>query len=230
MWDFDSNPITGYDDSKTFGENLSIIEGKIIPLIIYFITQIKVLISLGLVPISYKTCSTFLMTNNTLKLFVLLSIVISCNKTLPGEHTSLAFENNSSNTVYVSKGILNKGLDDYGSKQVHIGLPKVKCEVAPNSINYDTAPIYGSGVSYSYENIFSRTKVAERCLVYVVPFYSTETLGTYEPLYDFKLVCYELTFNDLVSLNFHLYYPPNEKMKHIKMDPPYSSFTDEIQE
>ena len=36
MWDFDSNPITGYDDSKTFGENLSIIEGKIIPLIIYF--------------------------------------------------------------------------------------------------------------------------------------------------------------------------------------------------
>lgn len=164
-----------------------------------------------------------------LNLFILLPIVISCNKTYPNEHTALAFENNSLNTVYVSNCIVNETLQDYNSKQAYIGLPKVKCEVAPNSINYDTAPIYGSGVFYSYENIFSRTKVAERCLVYVVPFYSTEELGTYEPLYDFKLVCYELTFEDLVSLDFHLYYPPNEKMKNVKMDPPFSSFTDKFQ-
>lgn len=151
-------------------------------------------------------------------------ICISCNKNLPGEHATLAFENNSSEIVYVSGGILNVGLDDYRSSSISIGLPKEKCEVAPNTINYDTAPIHGSGVAYSYEYVFSRANTAERCIVYVVPFYSTEEINGNKSLYDYKLVCYELTFEDLLSLDFHLYYPPNEKMKNVKMDPLYESF------
>ena len=157
---------------------------------------------------------------------LLVSVCFSCKKILPGEHASLAFENNSTETVYVVGGILNKGLDDYSSNAVSIGLPKEKCEVAPNSINYDTAPIHGSGVAYSYENVFSKAKTADRCLVYVVPFYSTENIGGHKPLYDYKLVCYELTLDDLVLLDYHLYYPPNEKMQNVKMDPPYESFAD----
>lgn len=157
-------------------------------------------------------------------LLSVLFICISCNKILPGEHATLAFENNDSETVYVCGGILNAGVEDYSSTITSIGLPKEKCEVAPNSVNYHTSPIYASGVAYSYEYVFSRTKSADRCLVYVVPFYSTEEINGNKSLYDYKLVCYELTFEDLLSLDFHLYYPPNEKMKNVKMDPLYETF------
>lgn len=157
-------------------------------------------------------------------LLVLVFVCISCNKILPGEHAFIAFENNSSDTVYVVGGILNEELFDYKSMTISVGSPKKYCEVAPYSINYNTAGITGSGVAYSYENVFSRTKVAETCLVYVAPIYSTESIGE-KPLFDCKLVCYELTFDDLVKLDFHLYYPPNEKMKYVKMDPPYETFS-----
>ena len=154
--------------------------------------------------------------NNLLVLFC-----ISCNKILPGEHAKLALENNSSETVYVSGAYLDVGLFDYQSKKSSIGVPKESCEVAPHSINYHVADIYGSGVAYSYEYVFSRTKTAEKCLVFVAPYYSTVEIGEYLSLFDYKLVCYELTYKDLVSLDFHLYFPPNEKMKNVKMDPPY---------
>lgn len=36
IWDFGSNPITGYDKTKTYRDNLSIIKRKIIPFIISF--------------------------------------------------------------------------------------------------------------------------------------------------------------------------------------------------
>ncbi len=150
------------------------------------------------------------------------AICVSCSKVDQGEHAYLVFENNSPDTVYVDGGILNVELGDYWSQCTSIGLPKDRCEVAPGSINYETALIYSSGMTYSYEYVFSRAKTAERCLVYVVPFYSTEELG--KPLYDYKFVCYELTYEDLVLLDFHLYYPPNEKMKDVKMDPPYETF------
>lgn len=93
----------------------------------------------------------------TLIIVILVSVCISCNKILPGEHAALVFENNSSNTIYVDGGILNVGIDEYSSKNTTIGRPKEQCEVAPNSINYNIAPIYGSGVAYSYENVFYRT-------------------------------------------------------------------------
>lgn len=165
------------------------------------------------------------MKKSILTIATLVSICISCNKILPGEHSTLAFENNSSDTIYVVGGILNKGIDDYSSKKVSIGLPKKYCEVAPKSINYHTAPIHASGVAYSYENVFTKTKNAKKCLVYVVPFYSTENIAEGKPLYDYKLVCFELSLEDLISLDYHLYYPPNEKMRYVKMYPPYEALT-----
>lgn len=156
---------------------------------------------------------------------ILVSVCISCNKILPGEHATLAFENNSMETIYVVGGILNEGIDDYDTKRMSIGLPKERCEVAPNSINYETAPIYRQGVAYSYENVFSKTKIAEKCLVYIVPYYSTENIEGNRPLYDYKLVCYELTLEDLFQLDYRLCYPPDERMQHIKMDPPFETFS-----
>ena len=162
------------------------------------------------------------------KYLLIVSILVffctSCFKNMPGEHGTLAFENNSSDTVYVIGGILNTALADYRTKQRTCACDRKMCEVAPYSINYEIAPIYGSGVAYSYENVFFKTKVAERCLVYVVPFYSIDDKEENKSLYDYKMVCYELTYEDLQSLGFHLYYPPNEKMKDVKMDPPYETF------
>ena len=44
---------------------------------------------------------------------------------------------------------------------------------------------------------------------------------------DAKIVSYELTLDDLINLDFHLYFPPNGKMRSIKMYPPYESFIPE---
>ena len=63
--------------------------------------------------------------------------------------------------------------------------------------------------------------------MYVVPFYPDEEHPITQPLYYYKLVCYELTLEDLQALDFHLYDPPNEKMANIPMDPPYKTFVTE---
>ena len=140
------------------------------------------------------------MKTRIINLLMLAIAFNSCNKILPGEHGYLVFENTGPDKVYVDGGILDETIVSYRDNCNTIGWPKDICEVAPYSINYNTCPIYASGVAYSYEYVFSRTKTAKTCLVY------------------------ELTYEDLVLLDFHLYYPPNEKMKNVKMDPPYETF------
>ena len=58
------------------------------------------------------------MNKRILIIAVMVSVCLSCNKILPGEHATLAFENNSSDTIYVVGGILNQGVDDYNSKKI----------------------------------------------------------------------------------------------------------------
>lgn len=152
-----------------------------------------------------------------LTIAILVSACISCSRIRPGEHATLAFENNSSDTIYVVC-VPNDGVYDPSPRVVPTHFSKQSCEVAPNSINNDVAPLHFSGVAYSYEHYFSNTKNA-KLFVYIVPIYSRDNQ------YDNTLVCYELTREDLISLDYHLYFPPNEKMRHIKMDPPYETFS-----
>ena len=155
---------------------------------------------------------------DSLLVITLVLLYVSCSKVGPGEHAYLAFENNGLDTVYV---------ESYFPEDSLFPLPhrfsesKDGCGIAPGTINYKTLAICGCGLCYSYEFVFSKTKTSDRVFVYVVPFYPEEGNYPPRPLYDYKLVCYELTFEDLVSLDYHLYYPPNEKMKNIKMEPPY---------
>ena len=44
------------------------------------------------------------------------------------------------------------------------------------------------------------------------------------------LARYYFTLQDMERLDWKFSYPPNEAMKDIKMDPPYSSFTDNVQQ
>lgn len=155
------------------------------------------------------------------RFFVLAFVVIfiSCSKVGPGEHGHLAFENNSSDTVYVE----NFFDDGHVYMDYHFGVSEEYCGIAPGSVNYETLSIYSSGMCYSYEYVFSKKKTYDKIYVFVVPFYPKESCPP-KPLFSYRLVCYELTYEDLLSLDFHLYYPPNEKMKNVKMEPPYETF------
>ena len=161
------------------------------------------------------------------KLFLLVLFIqifcISCSKVRPGEHGYLIFENNSSDTIYVENTFSIPDID------ILLSETPEDCGIAPGEINYNTLPICSSGMCYSYEYVLGK-KRDRSIFVYVVPFYPCREYHEGEeliPIYDYRLICYELTFDDLVSLNFHLYYPPNEMMKNIKMEPPYSYFHSE---
>ena len=145
----------------------------------------------------------------------------SCSQVGPGEHGFLAFENNSSNTIYVRLA----SISEIRSPSLFVmGSPKESCGIAPGSTKEVLTP-GSSGVPYSYEDVLS--KPGSKKYVIVVPFYPDKDHPITQPLYYYKLVCYELTLEDLQALDFHLYYPPNETMANIPMDPPYKTFVTE---
>lgn len=164
--------------------------------------------------------------NLHVNLFLVLAVQLTCvlcSKVGPGEHGNLAFENNSLNTIYVAS-LFPENLEGQAPLPRRFNVSEKYCGIAPGEINYETLSLYSSGLCYSYEDVLLKSKSYDRILVYVVPFYPPEDSYLPKPLFDYKLVCYELTYDDLVFLDFHLYYPPNEKMKNVKMDPPYESF------
>lgn len=155
-------------------------------------------------------------------LFLWIYCIVSCDiyHVPEGEHNTLSFENSSKDTIYVNHLIWTWGGDEPDPREDFLfHLPIEKCEVAPGKVNHDTCII-----PFSYESAFTRTK---HCIVYVVPFYADADNRPTKPLYDYKLVSYDLTIEDLNDLDFHLVYPPDERMKNIKMEPPYSYFHSE---
>ena len=120
------------------------------------------------------------------RFFVLAFVVIfiSCSKVGPGEHGHLAFENNSSDTVYVE----NFFDDGHVYMDYHFGVSEEYCGIAPGSVNYETLSIYSSGMCYSYEYVFSKKKTYDKIYVFVVPFYPKESCPP-KPLFSYRLVC-----------------------------------------
>lgn len=147
-------------------------------------------------------------------LFIILSGFVACYRIPPGEHGWLMFENNSDNTVYVTEHVAKnmdalKSIPFSGSKKSHT--------VNPHEINNEAIPL-GYNLTYeSYVNYYGRV------LIFVFPEYYDYSVSWERH----KIVSYELSLEDFVSLDFHLYYPPNEKMKNIKMDPPFETFVHE---
>lgn len=154
--------------------------------------------------------------------FLWLGCTVSCDiYHIPdGEHNTLSFENNSKDVIYVNHMIwIWGGAEPSPRTQFVFGRSIELCEVAPGTINYNTCLH-----SFSYEYAFTTTN---HCIVYVVPFYADSNNIPDKPLYDYKLVSYDLTLEDLISLDFHLSFPPDERMKKIKMDPSYDYFHSE---
>ena len=145
-----------------------------------------------------------------LLIFIVLISAVSCDVIFhrdPNGHYYFACTNTSDNTVYI----------DEFSPDVSIhylfGYPEEFHRVDPGITNNRLCP---SG-RRTYES-YLRDK--DILYIYVFPSYTDEAVV----LDDFKLVCYKLTLDDFIALDFRLSYPPDERMKDMEMDPPYNSF------
>lgn len=160
------------------------------------------------------------MKNRSLVL-LLICCCSSCYHIREGEHAEFTFENNSQDTVYVDNWIWIWDSPDMGVRSEYVfHVRKESCGVPPGTIKSVCVLAFNNRVT-SYEYAFTKTK---KCIVYAVPFYERPTNLPKKPLYDYKMVSYELTLDDLIALDFHLAYPPDERMKNVKMDPAYETF------
>ena len=145
-------------------------------------------------------------------------ICLSCNKRPANEHYYLSFKNTSSDTVYITNHywLYDNDRPVPGFSRVHpFRLGPDDHAVPPGATKKEVDRLQ---YWLTYEYIFTKTDVFK---VYVLPVYVApgEDDGTWIPL-----VRYDLSLDDMVSLNYYLSYPPDERMKGVKMDPSYESF------
>lgn len=144
--------------------------------------------------------------------FILLAwICVSCDImfTPANEHLDLACENNSNKTVYLAMYI-----NPPSYRHRPFAFPEEHCAVEPGTTNYRIS-ILRSG-----DSLEQRYKANEFLCFYVFPSYTHEAVY----LDEFKLVSYKLSLDDMIALDFKLSYPPDERMKDMEMDPPYTTF------
>ncbi len=150
------------------------------------------------------------MKKNILFIVLLEYAFVSCDILLhkdPNEHYYFACTNTSDNTIYI---------DTFGPDvSIHylFGYPIEFHRVDSRTTNNSLCP----GGWLSYESYLKEYNVI---CVYVFPSYTDEAVV----LNDFKLVCYKLTLDDFIALDFRLSYPPDERMKNMQMSPPYEIF------
>ena len=158
--------------------------------------------------------------------FCLVGFVFTCfccNPIPDTEHTHLSFENNSDYDIALEREYGHEGGDPYYSQSdgsypfSDYGSNGAAHCVDSKTTNYNVMPLR----RYSFERLFNNI---DSYIVYVFPKRYTreewEAIG--KPKWDdVKLVSYELTLNNLIELDSHLSFPPDERMKKVKMDPEY---------
>ena len=150
-----------------------------------------------------------MMNRRTLIILLAACGFVSCDVLLHNpsdKHYCYSCENTSDNTVYLSCFWPNT------ERHYPYGFPEEFHAVAPGTTNNNLEP----WPLRSLEDMFEDTTL----WFYVFPSYVHEAVY----LDEFKLVVYKLTLDDLIALDFKLSYPPDERMKNMEMDPPYSSF------
>ena len=152
----------------------------------------------------------------------------SCDMEFPGpeRHYDIPFKNNSNSSIYIVWKPLyynnNQPLDTliYYSNDPTQDCPNTTHKAEPGEENTRALHSYFD----PWEKKFHSTYYGFDTLVVVV--YNADTLETY----GWKLVCnnyiqkYDLTLEDLQSVNFKLSFPPTKEMKHIHMWPPYGTY------
>lgn len=101
------------------------------------------------------------------------------------------------------------------------GLPRSRYQVAPQMTRTDLF-ILREASPFVKKETFERLLESAEDYYYIYVLPNDYDGVSYHS--DVKIVSYDLTLEDLESLDFHLYYPPNERMSGVKMDPPYETF------
>ena len=158
---------------------------------------------------------------------LLLFLVLSCDKRPRNEHYFIYFTNTSSDVIYVGNWYWIWGdKPDYLDSIYHpCNPPEEKLAVAPNTTNNSALALR---YWLTYEYMFKHT---DTFTVYVFTDYFSASQHQDLSLDDLillrnelTLACYKLSLNDLVTLDYQLSYPPDERMRNITMEPPYESY------
>lgn len=157
-------------------------------------------------------------------LFFSVFLVLACDKRDPKEHWVIYFTNNSDDTVmvfnYYWSTYSDNTYEDPKKSDHRLRGPRNRYQVAPQMTRTDLFILREASPfikKETFERLFERI---ECYYIYVLP-------NDYDGVSyhsDARIVCYGLTLDDLINLDFHLYYPPDEKMRGIYMDPPYETF------
>jgi len=120
----------------------------------------------------------------------------------------VVFANDSEYNITVYIGVVPYSMG--GSLYPDTLLPKVKC-----GINYDAKQEKGYSYNFEYQN--------NDTLCFFI--WNTDMVSKYE-WDDFRdsynILCrYDLSKQDIETLQFRISYPPTERMKNVKMYPPY---------
>lgn len=142
--------------------------------------------------------------------------VVGCEHN-PDHHFQIMFHNNSHQDIWVHGLRPEQGsvVPDTVSREGHWeDLYKIE------KGNSSMSPLTLSHWKLDYEYVFQQGS-------YYSVFIRTCSIFTHEHWYPedwYELARYDLTLNDLITLNWEISYPPDERMKSIRMWPPFDSY------
>jgi hypothetical protein len=133
-------------------------------------------------------------------------------------HYSIVFVNNADKTLYV-----NRLTDTILSKYANNPYNNL-CKTLPHEVNETGLNNVSNGVFYCWESSFNDINEipSDTLMVYI---FDEEVLknNSWGVVVENYMILqrYDLSLPDLQKLNWHVFYPPTEEMKNMKMYPKY---------
>jgi len=142
-----------------------------------------------------------------LALFFVLLTLVACPKDY---EQGFRFSNNSTRDVYIYLGVANRDMGgslypDTAVSRLRVGIPFTQGETR----------------KYSYSRAKENIWIDTLCLF----IFDADTFNTYnweEIQSDYKVLQrYDMNYENIKALKYYITYPPDERMRDIKMYPPY---------
>ncbi|OJU51547.1 MAG: hypothetical protein BGN96_07925 [Bacteroidales bacterium 45-6] len=140
-------------------------------------------------------------------------LLVACES---GGHHEISFVNNSDRDIYVDWSDV---YPDTTRAQWYLMVLNAE---SYKILSHNTSTKALSVDKDSWENTFRQGIPSDTVMVFI---YDANLLEAHQGhsgrLYDFVIQRYDLSFQDIESLNWTLTYPPSSKMSKMKMYPPY---------
>ena len=143
-------------------------------------------------------------------------VLVGCEHN-PAHHFGILIHNNSHQDIWVNGQRSEEGSfvpDTINYSERWDDLHKIE------KGNSSMSPLTFSHRKLDYEYIFQKSS-------FFSVFIRTCSTFTHEHWYPedgYELARYDLTMNELITLNWEISYPPDERMKFIRMWPPFDSY------